>query len=129
MSVIIEINDKIHARLYNEDRSQVAVQNFIVTEIEGSIYRGGVIDCDTNAGWELELIRKSFSNLNLPTEISEITAYNHKDVPVLLTGKGSTWRDGNGSLYNTDNIFRWELGHIEIPSERIRPAKRIVELE
>lgn len=129
MSIQIEINDRVHARFYNENRTQVAVQNFTVTSIEGKVYKGGAMDCDTDAGWEIELIKKSRMNLNLPTELSEITVYNLKNVPTLLTGKGSVWRNNNGALYNLDNVFSWELGHIEIPRTPVVTSDTVLDLD
>jgi len=128
MTVQIQINDRVHARLYNEDRSQVAVQNFVVTAIDGSVYRGGVLDCDISAGWEIELIRKSLVNLNLPTTLSEITVYDKNNKPFLLTGKGEIWRDDRGRLFNLDSVFTWESGHIELPKPPARPVKRLIDL-
>lgn len=129
MSIQIEVNDRVHARFYNEDRTQVAVQNFIVSVIDGDIYKGGAIDCDTTAGWEIELIKKALMNLNLPTDLSEITVYDLKDSPTLLTGKGSIWRNDKGALHNLDNVFRWESGHIDIPNARVMPTKTVLDLD
>jgi hypothetical protein len=129
MTIQIEVNDKIHARFYNEDRTRVAVQNFTVTEINGNIYKGGALDCDTDAGWEIELIKKALMNLNLPAGLSEITVYDLKNIPTLLTGKGSVWRNNKGALHNLDNVFRWELGHIEIPNTRVVPTNTVIDLD
>lgn len=129
MPIEIQVNDRVHGRFYSEDRTQVAVQNFTVTEVTGNIYKGGAIDCDTDSGWEIELIKKALMNLNLPTNLSEITAYDLKDTPTLLTGKGTIWRNEKGVLHNLDNVFRWELGHIEIPNTRVTPTKTVLELD
>lgn len=108
----IEIGDKVHARFYNQDRTQVAVQSFIVTDIQNSIYYGGAIDCDIESGWSVELVSKALENLNLPTSLSEITAYDLSNIKTYLTGKETTWRDSDGRLYQLNRIVRWEEGHV-----------------
>jgi hypothetical protein len=108
----IQVGDYVHGRLYNEDRTNVAVQNFIVSEIDGTVYKGAVLDCDTSAGWEIELIRKSTTNLNLPSELSEITAYSKNDKKIYLTGKNKIWRDNNGKTVDPSTITKWEIGHV-----------------
>jgi hypothetical protein len=108
----IEVGDVVHARFYNVDRSSVAIQEFTVSEIEGTVYRGGPLECDTSQGWELELLRKDPALLNLPTTISEITAYNHSHRAVHLTGKGDLWKTETGEEYPVSQILSWENGHI-----------------
>jgi hypothetical protein len=88
------------------------IQDFRVSIIDGTIYSGGAQDCDTTGGWELELVAKGFANLNLPSEISEITAYDKYNKQHHLTGKNNSWRNSKGLSYNTVEIFRWENGHI-----------------
>lgn len=117
MSIEIQVNDRVHARFYNSDRSQVAIQDFNVTSIEGTTYKGGAIDCDTSEGWEIELTAKNFANLNLPDMLSEITAYNAKGAPTYLTGKGLVWRDENGIQYGLEKVFSWENGHVTPSSD------------
>jgi hypothetical protein len=129
MTIQIEVNDRVQGRFYNENRTQVAVQNFTVTEIDGKIYKGGALDCDTDSGWEIRLIKKALMNLGLPSELSEITVYDLKDSPTLLTGKGSVWRNNKGALHNLDNVFRWESGHIEIQNTRVMPTKTVLDLD
>jgi hypothetical protein len=111
-SYTIEVGDTVHARVYSEDRSSVAVQEFTVSEIDGTIYRGGALDCDTAHGWELELLRKSPELLALPQTISEITAYNHSHKSVHLIGKGESWRTEDGEEFPISQILSWENGHI-----------------
>lgn len=108
----IEVGDTVHARIYNEDRSSVAFQDFVVTEIDGNIYRGGALECNTELGWELELLRKSPALLNLPTTISEITAYDHSHRPTYLVGKGDVWKTESGEEYPVSQILSWENGHV-----------------
>jgi nitrogen fixation protein len=111
-SYTIEVGDTVHARIYNEDKSSVAIQEFIVTEIEGTVYRGGALDCDLASGWELELLRKSPELLALPETISEITAYDHSRRAIYLTGKGESWRTESGEEFPVSQILSWENGHI-----------------
>ena len=108
----IQVGDFVHGRLYNEDRSSVVVQDFVISEIDGVIFKGGVLDCDTAAGWEIELIRKSRSNLNLPAELSEITGYGKNGKKYFLTGKGSVWRDEQGRAVDIFILTSWEAGHV-----------------
>jgi len=112
MNYTIEVGDLVHARFYNEDRSRVMIQDFRVSIIDGTIYSGGAQDCDASAGWEIELVAKSFDNLNLPSEISEITAYDKYNKKHFLVGKQNSWRTEKGLPFNTVEIFRWEGGHI-----------------
>jgi nitrogen fixation protein len=108
----IEVGDIVHARVYNVDRSSVAIQEFTVSEIDGTIYRGGALDCDTAQGWELELLRKSPELLNLPTTIAEITVYDHSHRAHHLTGKGDLWKTDSGEEYPVSQILSWENGHV-----------------
>lgn len=108
----LEVGDYVHGRLYNEDRTNVVVQDFVVSEIDGTAFKGGVLDCDTSAGWEIELIRKSKANLNLPSELSEITGYDRKNRKYHLTGKGDLWRDPQGNAIDIFILTNWENGHV-----------------
>ena len=108
----LEIGDYVHARFYSSDRTSVATQNFLVSAIDGTIYAGGALDCDTANGWSIELLRKARRNLHLPTELSEITVFDKKDNKTYLTGKEPKWRTENGNLYTIDNVVRWEEGHV-----------------
>jgi hypothetical protein len=109
---IIEVGDSVHARFYNADRSSVAIQDFEVTEIDGTVYKGGALDCDTSLGWELELVCKSLESLGLPESIAEITAYNVSGRAVYLTGKGVSWKTESGEEFPVSQILSWENGHI-----------------
>jgi hypothetical protein len=109
---IIEVGDYVHGRLYDEDRTNVVVQDFVVKSIEGTIYKGGVIDCDTSAGWSIELIRKFVPNLNLPQELSEITGYDRYNKKIHLTGKVRLWRDDRGRQIDVETLVTWENGHV-----------------
>lgn len=107
----IEPGDMVHARLSND--AGVAIQEFSVSEIVGTAYKGGPLDCDTEAGWSIELLSKNTANLNLPSTLSEITAYDLYDQPHHLIGKELQWSIfGSGQMYEVNQIFRWELGHI-----------------
>lgn len=108
----IQIGDFVQGRLYNEDRTSVAVQNFIVSSIDGTVYGGAVLECDTAAGWQVKLIRKLPENLNLPQVLSEITAYDRNNKKYYLTGKSDTWRNENGNLIDVGTLVSWEDGHI-----------------
>lgn len=108
----IQVGDFVQGRLYNEDRTNVAVQNFIVSSINDTLYLGGILDCDTNLGWSVELIRKLPENLNLPQVLSEITAYDKNNKKHYLTGKSDTWRNENGNLIDVGTLVSWENGHI-----------------
>lgn len=110
--IIIEVGDYVHGRLYNEDRSNVVVQDFAVKSIDGTVYTGGVLDCDTSAGWSIELIRKFVPNLNLPQELSEITGYDKYNNKIYLTGKARVWRDSNGAQIDIETLVNWENGHV-----------------
>lgn len=112
MSVYIEVGDRVHARLYNHETGNVAIQEFVVSSVNGSTYNGGALPCDTEQGWEVELIEKGFSNLNLPETISEITAYNSSEVPQHLIGKGQNWMTPSGETYPVRQIFRWVPDHV-----------------
>lgn len=108
----IEVGDFVHGRLYNEDRTNVAVQNFSVKFIDGTVYKGGVLDCDTSNGWSIELIRKAISNLNLPSELSEITGCDRSGKKIHLTGKARVWRDDKGRQIDIETLVSWENGHV-----------------
>jgi len=108
----IEVGDKVHARLYNAETGTAAVQEFVVVSIEGALYFGGAITCDTSAGWTVEVIEKGLSNLNLPTALSEITAYGLYDNSTRLMGKGENWVTLDGQSYPVRQIFRWVPGHV-----------------
>lgn len=125
----IEIYDEVHARYYNEDRTQVAVQNFTVTGISGTVYIGGALECDTSAGWSIELVRKSPVNYNLPSTLSEITITDAYGTRVNATGKGLTWRDDRGKTINLDKLVRWEEGHLVTPVSPTKTKNPVVELD
>ena len=108
---IIEINDYVHATLYNQETKSVAVQDFKVTAIDGTSYQGGALACDTVDGWHVEVTRKDITNLNLPTTISEITATDASNNTHELVGKNTTWRDSSGSLFDVNLILEWRAGH------------------
>lgn len=108
----LQVGDYVHGRLYNEDRSNVVVQDFIVSEIDGTVFKGGVLDCDTATGWEIELVRKSKANLNLPETLSEITGYDRSNKKYHLTGKGSIWRNDQGKSIDIFILTNWENGHV-----------------
>ena len=112
MRPVIQVNDTVHARYYDAERGNVAMQDFIVTSIEGNTYFGGAIPCDTESGWELELTAKTLENLALPTTLSEITVYDYQMVPIHLMGKGEVWVDAEGAPFVTDRILCWTEGHI-----------------
>jgi hypothetical protein len=102
-----EIGDFVHATFYNFETDSTAVQQFIITEIDGTKYLGGAIQCDTEDGWQIELLKKSLSNLDLPTSISEIIFVNRRGQELRVTGKNDSWRLENGELVNLENIVRW----------------------
>jgi len=66
---MIQVNDIVRATL--QDGKSTAVQNFTVSEIDGTKYFGGALECDTEAGWVVEILRKNIDNLALPETISE----------------------------------------------------------
>jgi hypothetical protein len=125
----IQIYDEVHARYYNEDRSQVAVQNFTVTAIEGTVYRGGALECDTSAGWSIELTRKSPINYDLPSTLSEITITDSYGRRINATGKGTTWRNDGGKIINLDKLVRWEEGHLVPAVPTTRTSNPVVDLD
>ena len=51
---MIQVNDIVLATLQNG--KSVATQNFTVTEIDGTKYLGGALECDTDAGWVVEVL-------------------------------------------------------------------------
>jgi hypothetical protein len=102
---MIEVNDVVRATL--EVGKSVAFQNFTVTGIDGTKYLGGALDCDTDNGWVVEVVRKDISNLNLPDSISEIRVYDRSNQTHDLVGKGVTWRNSNGELFDVANIISW----------------------
>ena len=104
---MIQVNDIVVATL--QVGKSVAVQNFTVTEIDGTKYFGGALECDTDAGWVVEILRKNIDNLALPQTISEIRAIDRSNNSHDLTGKGITWRDQNGNLFDVANIISWSL--------------------
>jgi hypothetical protein len=104
----IEVGDFVHATLYNPATDATLVQQFTVAETDGIVYRGGELDCDITTGWTVELIRKSLSNLNLPTSISEIIAIDKRGKTHKLVGKNDLWRDTNGALFDVADIVSWE---------------------
>lgn len=102
---MIQVNDIVLATL--QDGKSIATQNFTVTEIDGTKYFGGVLDCDTDAGWVVEILRKNIDNLALPETISEIRATDRSNRVHELVGKGTAWRDSNGNLFDVANIISW----------------------
>jgi hypothetical protein len=108
----IETGDLVHARFYTPNRDNVATQDFYITEIDGTVYQGGAISCDTAAGWELELRWKSLENLNLPSGLSEITVLLYDGTEVHAYGKGTSWTRETGEPLSTDQIFAWSEGYI-----------------
>ena len=108
----IQPGDLVHARFYADDRSNVAIQDFYVSEIDGAVYKGGALPCDTSAGWEIELRAKSLENLALPATLSEITALLYNGQEVHAFGKGTSWTRESGEPLNVDHIFAWAEGHI-----------------
>jgi hypothetical protein len=111
----IQINDVVHATFYNEVTRSSAAQGFKVTNINGTSYEGGALPCDTAAGWTLEIVKKDFANLNLPTVISEITVTDRSNNEHKLVGKNDLWRDMNGKFFAVDLIIEWRDGHKSIP--------------
>jgi hypothetical protein len=108
----IQVGDLVHARLYNEDRSSVAMQDFYVTEITGTVYQGGALDCDTTNGWEIELVNRPIELLGLPEALSEITVFDKNDKPFHVMGKGENWLTQDGEKMELWKIYRWVDGHI-----------------
>lgn len=114
----IQINDTVHATFYNESTNSYAAQGFKVTNIDGTSYEGGALPCDIAAGWTLEIVKKDFANLSLPTVISEITAKDASNNEHKLVGKNDLWRDINGKFFAVDLIIEWRDGHESIaPSD------------
>jgi hypothetical protein len=111
----IQINDVVHATFYNETTQSVATQGFKVTNINGTSYEGGALPCDITQGWTLEIVKKDFANLNLPTIISEITVTDRSNNEHKLVGKNDSWRDTNGKFFAVDLIIEWRDGHESIP--------------
>ena len=102
---MIEINDIVRATL--QDGKSVATQNFTVSEIDGTKYLGGALECDTVNGWVVEIIRKNIDNLALPETISEIRVTDRSNRVHELVGKGLAWRDSSGNLFDVANIISW----------------------
>jgi hypothetical protein len=104
---MIQVNDIVIATL--QDGKSVATQNFTVTKIDGTRYLGGPLECDTEAGWVVEILKKNLDNLALPQTISEIRAIDRSNNSHDLVGKGISWRDSNGNLFDVANIISWSL--------------------
>lgn len=102
-----EIGDFVHATFHNEETDSTAAQQFIITEIDGTKYLGGALECDTDNGWQIELLKKSLTNLNLPTSFSEIIVVNKRGHHLEVIGKNESWRLENGDLVNLEDIIRW----------------------
>jgi hypothetical protein len=102
---MIEVNDIIRATL--QDGKSTAVQNFTVSEIDGTKYLGGALECDTANGWVVEILRKNIDNLALPETLSEIRVTDRSNRVHELVGKGTAWRDSNGNLFDVANIISW----------------------
>ena len=102
---MIQVSDIVRATL--QDGKSVATQNFTVTEIDGTKYLGGALECDTTNGWVVEIIRKNINNLALPETISEIRVIDRSNQVYELVGKGTAWRDSNGNLFDVANIISW----------------------
>jgi hypothetical protein len=107
----IQVNDLVQARFYNEETGSMAMQDFVVTAINGTIYKGGALPCDLADGWTIELLRKNVENLALPTSISEITVKDISNKEHSLIGKNDVWRDLNGQLFDVNLIIEWREGH------------------
>jgi hypothetical protein len=107
----IQVNDLVQARLYNLENGSMAMQDFIVTAINGTSYEGGALPCDLSNGWSIELLRKNIKNLALPTTISEITIKDISNKEHRLVGKNDVWRDLNGQLFDVNLIIGWREGH------------------
>lgn len=103
----IQVGDFVHATLYNANTDAVLIQQFVVTETDGIVFRGGELDCDITGNWTVELIRKGLENLNLPTTISEIVATDKRGNYHHLVGKNETWRDDNGALFDVADMVSW----------------------
>lgn len=103
----IQVGDFVHATLYNANTDAVLIQQFVVTETDGIVFRGGELDCDISGSWTVELISKGLSNLNLPSTISEIIATDKRGKTHALVGKNETWRDQDGALFDVANIVSW----------------------
>jgi len=111
----IQINDVVHATFYNEATQSFATQGFKVTNIDGTLYEGGALPCDIANGWTLEVVKKDFANLYLPTTISEITAIDVSNNEHKLVGKNDSWRDLDGKIFAVDLIIEWRDGHQSVP--------------
>jgi predicted heme/steroid binding protein len=107
----IQVNDLVQARLYSIENDSMALQDFVVTAINGTSYEGGALPCDLSDGWIIELLRKSVGNLALPTTISEITVKDISNKEHSLVGKNDVWRDLNGQLFDVNLIIEWREGH------------------
>ena len=110
--ITIEVGDRVHARLYNNETGSAAIQEFVVSGIDKAVYSGGALPCDTSAGWTIELLEKSVNNLNLPVAISEITAYSPSGGQQHLVGKGENWMTPAGQSYSVRQIASWVPGHV-----------------
>ena len=102
---MIQVNDIVRATLQVD--GSTAAQNFTVTEIDGTKYLGGALECDTANGWVVEILRKNIDNLALPETISEIRVTDRSNRVHELVGKGTAWRDSNGNLFDVANIISW----------------------
>jgi hypothetical protein len=107
----IQVNDIVQASLYNEVTNSTATQRFKVLAIDGTVYEGGALPCDTASGWVVEIILKDLANLNLPSSLSEITVVDRSGNKHYLTGKDLVWRDAKGSLFDVNLIVEWTSGH------------------
>jgi hypothetical protein len=108
----VKVGDRVHARFYVHETGNVAIQEFIVSAIEGSLYLGGALPCDIEEGWTVELIEKSPENLDLPNTISEITAYDLNGFTQHLIGKEQNWMTPSGEKYPVRQISKWVPGHL-----------------
>ena len=112
MENTIEVGDRVHARLYDQETGNVALQEFVVSSIKSKVYLGGALPCDTKNGWTVELLEKSLENLNLPQTISEITAYDVYGTPHHLIGKNDNWMTQDGAPFPVRQIFKWVAEHV-----------------
>jgi hypothetical protein len=106
---MIEVKDFIHATYTNPSNGAVMVQQFVLTEVDGTLYKGGAVDCDTANGWTVEILRKDVSNLRLPSTISEIVVTDRSNNKHLLVGKGENWKDEKGKLFEISGVVSWAI--------------------
>jgi hypothetical protein len=104
---MIQPGDIVEATLVDPETQNAVSQLFTVTEVSGTIYLGGQFDVNTANGWQVRLSRKSLTNLDLPSTLSEIYVIDRSNNAHRAIGRGETWRTEAGTLIDLADVFAW----------------------